>query len=74
MAQTIDIKAVRKLSVKQRLKLVDAIWESFVDEDSDVPLPDATISEIRRRREEMRKHPERAISHEEMMKRLRSMR
>ena len=29
MAQTIDIKAVRKLSVKQRLKLVDALFNEL---------------------------------------------
>lgn len=72
MAQVIDRESIRKLSVEQRLTLLDDIWESLVDDDADIPMPPEVLAEMQRRAEELRKHPEIGISHEEMMKRLRS--
>lgn len=72
MVQKLDMEAIRKLSMEQRLTLMDRIWESLVDDDADVPIAPADLAEMRRRADELRKHPEIGISHDEMMKRLRS--
>jgi putative addiction module component (TIGR02574 family) len=73
MVNITDTDAIRRLSVQQRLELMDRIWETLVDEDADLPVPPEVLAEMRRRADELRAHPERGISHEEMMQRLRSL-
>ncbi|MBX3474010.1 MAG: addiction module protein [Planctomycetes bacterium] len=71
MAGIIDIDAIRKLSVEQRLKLMEAIWDTLADEE--VPVSDATLREMKRRSEWAKANPDKLISHEEMTARLRSL-
>ena len=73
MASATDTNSLRKLSVEQRLELMDRIWATLVEEDADLPVDPEVLAEMRRRADELRAHPERGISHEEMMKRLRSL-
>jgi putative addiction module component (TIGR02574 family) len=73
MPQTIDIEAIRKLSVEQRLKLLDAIWETLVDDDADIPVDPAVLAEMRRRGQWARENPDKLISHDEMKARLRGL-
>jgi putative addiction module component (TIGR02574 family) len=73
MSATPDVKSVRKLTVKQRLKLMDAIWNSLADEDADIPIDPEILTEMRRRSEWAKKNPDKLISHEEMMACLRSL-
>lgn len=73
MAQTIDIEAIRKLTVAERVALIDRIRETLIDDDA-LPLPDALLDEMERRAAELDADPSKAIPHEEMMKRLRSLR
>lgn len=72
MAQTIDMEAIRKLSHAERLALMMQIWETLVDDD-DVPISDAVLDEMERRAAELDADPSKAISHDEMMRRLRSL-
>jgi putative addiction module component (TIGR02574 family) len=71
MAQTIDIEAIRKLTVAERVALIDRIRETLIDDDA-LPLPDALLDEMERRAAELDADPSKAIPHEEMMKRLRA--
>lgn len=64
MPQTIDIEAIRKLSVEQRLKLMEMIWDSLADEE--VPFSDATLREMMRRSDWAKTNPDKLVSHEEM--------
>lgn len=73
MAQTLDSKAIRKLTISQRLKLMDLIWDSLVDDDADMPLSPQQSAEIRRRRAELISDPSRGVPHSEMKKKLRGL-
>jgi putative addiction module component (TIGR02574 family) len=59
------------MSVTERLKLLEEIWESLLEEEEAVPLTDAQRKELDRRLEEYRAHPEIAISWEEFRRQLR---
>lgn len=72
MAQTVDMDAIRKLSHAERIALMMQIWETLVDDD-DVPISDAVLDEMERRAAELDVDPSKAISHDEMMRRLRSL-
>ena len=69
MASTIDTEQLLKLSAEKRLALISLLWDSLTSEDAPVDVDDATWAESERRFEELKKHPERGISHEEMCKR-----
>lgn len=73
MPDTINIEAILKLSVEQRLKLLDAIWASLAEDDADIPVDPAVLAEMRRRSQWARDNPDKLISHDEMKARLRSL-
>ncbi len=51
MRATPDIKKLLKLSVKERLKILGAIWDSLAAEDADIPLDSDVLEEMKRRNE-----------------------
>jgi putative addiction module component (TIGR02574 family) len=67
MTPTIDMDTIRKLSVADRLKLIDAIWETLADKDADIPVSAPAKAEMERRARELRENPESALSHDEVM-------
>ncbi len=74
MAQTIDIKAVRNLCAKQRLKLWDAIWESLAEEDpASIPVADEVVAEMERRLEWAREHPDECLTHKQFKAKMRKL-
>jgi putative addiction module component (TIGR02574 family) len=74
MPPTIDMDAIRKLSHAERLALIAKIWDTLAEEDANIPISDAVMDEMERRAAEMDANPSMGISHDEMMKRLRSLR
>jgi len=70
MPQTIDIKAIRKLSVEARLKLMAQIEDSI---DEDFPLTDQQLKEIKRRLKWARAHPEQCLTHEQFKAKMRKL-
>lgn len=70
MAQTIDIKAVRKLSVKARLKLIAQIEETI---DEDMPHTVQQVKEINRRLEWARAHHDECMAHEQFKAKMRKL-
>ena len=74
MASTIGVSKLRKLSVKERLKLIELLWSTLEEEGVHVELSPEDLEEIKRRDRELDEHPERGIPFEEGMKRLRSLR
>ena len=73
MTEAMKTEDLRRLTVEQRLDLMDRIWDTLVDDDAEITVPPEVIDEMQRRAQELRDHPERGISHEEMMKRLRKL-
>jgi putative addiction module component (TIGR02574 family) len=61
------------MSVVERLNLIDLIWETLENEDAGLRVSPEDMKEMRRRAAELDAHPEKGISHEEMMRRLRNI-
>jgi putative addiction module component (TIGR02574 family) len=57
----IDMDAIRRLSVEERLALVEEIWASISDEPEAVPITERQLAEARRRLAEHDIDPSTAI-------------
>jgi putative addiction module component (TIGR02574 family) len=68
---SIDLKTIRKLSVQERLELVERIWES-IDKEA-APFTDSQWSEIQKRLQHYRDNPKSALSYAQMKAKLRSV-
>lgn len=64
---SIDIAELRKLSVAERLQLVDDIWESIAVDTEDAPLTAAQLAEVRLRRQEHERDPASAVPWEQVL-------
>ena len=53
----ISKEELRRLSVAERIQLVDEIWDSILSEDHEVPLTEAQRRELDRRLQEYAKDP-----------------
>ena len=56
----------RKLSVAERLQLVEDIWDSIAEETGAVPVPPEVLAEAERRLAEHRKDPGSAVPWEDV--------
>lgn len=68
----LDMDTILKLSVSERLALVEAIWESISTDPASMPVSEAQLREARRRLAEHDADPTTAIPWEEAEARLRS--
>lgn len=57
----IDMEAIRKLSVAERLALVEEIWDSISDEPAGAPVTEQQLAEAHRRLAEHDADPSSAI-------------
>jgi len=57
---------IRKLSVAERLELVEDVWDSIAVEGDAIPVPESHRQELARRRQEHRDHPEDVVPWEEV--------
>lgn len=64
------IDQILRLSVDERLRLVQQIWDSIAAESEPPPLSDAQRSEVRRRLEAYRQDPSRVIPADEVFREL----
>ena len=67
-----DMDMIRKLSVSERLALVEEIWDSISSDPGGVPVSEAQLDEARRRLSDHDTDPATAIPWEEAESRLRS--
>ena len=67
----IDLKTIRKLSVQERLELVERIWES-IDKEA-APFTGSQWSEIQKRLQHYRDNPKSALTYAPMNAKLRSV-
>ena len=63
---SVAIQEILKLSVAQRLELVEAIWDSIVDAPESLPVTAAQKRELDRRLAEYEKNPDTGRSWEEI--------
>lgn len=74
MAGTIDIKTIRKLSVKQRLALVARIMATLAEEGTGPAFSPEVDAELERRAARARANPEEGLSLTEFDQRLQARR
>ncbi len=67
-----DMDAIRKLSVSERLALVEEIWDSISADPASVPVSEAQIAEARRRLADHDADPTSAVPWEDAKARLRT--
>jgi putative addiction module component (TIGR02574 family) len=65
------IDQILRLSVDERIRLVQQIWDSIAAESEPPPLSDAQLSEIERRIAAHKRDPSTAIPWEDALSRLR---
>jgi putative addiction module component (TIGR02574 family) len=70
MATTIDRTAIKRMSVDERLKLMDLIWDTLVEQDADIPLSKDVLEEMEWRLADAQAHPEQSIPFDEFERRL----
>jgi putative addiction module component (TIGR02574 family) len=67
-----DMDAIRKLSVSERLALVEEIWETISSDPASMPVSEAQLREARRRLAEHDADPTTAVPWKEAEARLRT--
>jgi len=67
-------KEIRSLSVTDRLRLIEKIWDSLAETPEAIPVTDAQRKELARRRREHARNPSAAKSWAEIRARLRRRR
>ena len=63
---SVDIQEILKLSVAERMELVEAIWDSIVDAPESLPMTAAQKRELDRRLAEYQKNPDAGRTWEEI--------
>lgn len=71
MSTAISIDQIRTLTVKERIDLIDAIWDSIVEDEPLPVLTDAQKAELQRRIEAHRRNPGESLEWAEVVKRIR---
>lgn len=54
---TVDIREILKLSVSERIQLVEEIWDSIADHPESLPVTEAQKAELDRRLTDYRANP-----------------
>lgn len=66
----VPIEDLLKLSVSERIQLVEDLWDSIAAEQEHIPVPDGQKEELRRRLKEHEADPDSAIPWAEVRERL----
>jgi putative addiction module component (TIGR02574 family) len=66
----VQIEELLKLSVAERIQLVEDLWDSIAADPENVPLSEPQLKELRRRLAEHRANPDSAVPWEEVRRRL----
>jgi putative addiction module component (TIGR02574 family) len=64
------LDAIRKLSLAERIQLVEDVWDSIAAEGEEFPLPESHRVELARRRAEHHQSPEDVVPWEELRRQL----
>ncbi len=66
MPDTVDLKALLKLSASERAKIVSLLWESLEEEGAAAILHEQQYADAEQRIAELKANPERGLSHDEV--------
>jgi putative addiction module component (TIGR02574 family) len=66
MSVSLKSLGIDRLSVEDRLTLVEELWDSIAESTGDLPLPEAQQAELERRLEEHEAHPDEVVPWEEV--------
>jgi putative addiction module component (TIGR02574 family) len=72
MASTLQSLGIDRMSIQDRLCLIEEIWESIETAGNEVPVPDSHREELDRRLEAADANPQAGIPWEEALTRLKS--
>jgi putative addiction module component (TIGR02574 family) len=67
---TIDLEELRKLSVSEKLRIVEELWDDIASSDEPLVVRDWHKTEARRRAAELEADPDLAITRDELWKRV----
>ncbi|MBK9261415.1 MAG: addiction module protein [Polyangiaceae bacterium] len=62
-----DVARILALSVEERLRLIELIWESLNANSAEIPLSDAHLEILAERMAEHERDPDDVITHEELL-------
>lgn len=65
-----DITEITRLSVPEKILLVEELWDSIASEGKNIPVPQSHIKELERRYEMSKKHPGDLLSLHELQSRV----
>ncbi|MCC6573474.1 MAG: addiction module protein [Planctomycetes bacterium] len=74
MATLMAKKDILKLTVDERLKLIDLIWQTLLRSEEDLPIAPEILDEMDRRLEWARANPDKCLTHDQFMQKLRGAR
>ena len=67
-------ESIRSLPLRDRLKLIQTIWDDIVSSDEQISLPNSAIEEAKRRRDEMLVNPAIGMTHGEVWEKIKDAR
>lgn len=65
--RSVDVEEILKLSVSERLRLVESIWDSIAESPDTLPLTDAHRQELDRRLGDYRSNPKAGRTWQEVL-------
>ena len=67
-----DIPQIEKLSIPEKILLVEDLWDDISSDESAIPVPKGHMTELDRRLETYKSNPGALLSLEELQKRIES--
>ena len=71
MSPTMQSLGLQRLSVEERLRLVQELWDSIAASDPEIPISDAQRAELDRRADELDRNPSIALSWDQVIEGIR---
>lgn len=68
---TLTPSDIEQLSIEERLRLIDLLWETIRSEPHSIPVTPVQQAELERRLDDYQRNPENVISWEQVKKQLR---
>jgi putative addiction module component (TIGR02574 family) len=69
---SIDINELRSLSVSEKLRIVEILWDDIGESSEPITISDWQRKEVVRRREEMLNDPDMGLDHQQVWDRIRA--
>ena len=67
---SVDARELLALSAKEKLRIIELLWDDLGASGEAIPLPDWVEQEGVRRRDEMKANPEMGLTHDEVWDRI----